>query len=409
MLREDRDAGGRRMNWRTIGTIYLKELRDLLRDRRTVVSTIVIPTVVMPLMIFGFMAVASKIVSKATEEIPRIMVIGGDDSPGIRAEMAKSGKFKLEPATADWKALISDKKVRAAVEIPPGFEKDLAAGSAPELTLYKYQGEMKSGIAVNQLDGFFTDLRDRSIAKLLADRGLPARIAKPFDLKQVNVAAPEKVGGNLFGGIVPYFIIFLCLTGAMYPAMDLTAGEKERGTMETLLCCPAARTDIVLGKFLTVLTGSIAAVVFSLISMGVTFLAVGPVIASGAFGVIRVDPMGVLGVLAMVMPVSVLFSSILLTVSLFAKSFKEAQSYLTPMIFAVVVPSIIGMLPGIDLNLRLAMVPILNISLVSKEMLSGVWHWGYIGMIFGSTAAYAAVALLMAVRMFRREDVIFRT
>ena len=396
------------MSGRTVGTIYAKEIRDLLRDRRTVVSTIVIPTVVMPLIVFGFISLASKIVTKARSEVPRVMVIGGADSPGIRSKLDTSGKFRVEKASPDWKDLISDKRIRAAIEIPDGFEKALDAGSAPAITLYDYQGEMKSGLAVDQLQRFFTDLRSGATAKLLSDKGLPATIAKPFDVKEVNVAPPEKVGGNLFGGIVPYFIIILCMSGAMYPAMDLTAGEKERGTMETLLCSPAARTDIVLGKFLTVLTGSISAVVFSLTSMFVTLVFIGPALAVGASLIPRIAPLGILGVLAMVTPVAVLFSAILFTTSLFAKSFKEAQSYVTPMMLVVIMPAIAGMLPGVELNYRLAMVPILNISLVSKEMLSGVWHWNYIAMIFGSTALYAAVALAMAVKMFKREDVIFR-
>jgi sodium transport system permease protein len=400
------------MSWSTVRTIYAKELRDLLRDRRTVLSSIVIPTVIMPVLILGFGKVATTIISKAKQEIPRIMVVGGADSPGVRAELVNSGKFKVESASPDWKTLISEKRVRAAVEIPDGFEKARESGSAPPITIYMYDGELKSGIAVDQLDGFFTRMRERTVTHLLADRGLPATMAKPFEVKEVNVASPEKRGGNLFGGIVPYFLIFLCLSGAMYPAMDITAGEKERGTMETLLCSPAARTDIVLGKFLTVLTGSLSAVVFSLISMGATLLflilTASPKMAGSAMQIPTIDPVGILGVLAMVLPVSVLFSAILFTVSLFAKSFKEAQTYITPMIFIVIIPVVMGMLPGVELNSRLAMVPLLNISLVSKEMLSGVWHWGYIGMIFGSTALYAAVALSLAVRMFKREDVIFR-
>jgi sodium transport system permease protein len=195
--------------------------------------------------------------------------------------------------------------------------------------------------------------------------------------------------------------------------MDLTAGEKERGTMETLLCCPAARTDIVLGKFLMVLTGSLGAVVLSLVSMGVTVALVGSFWGPGAAvpaGLsISIDPLGILGVLAMVIPVAVLFSALLFTISLFAKSFKEAQSYLTPLMLIVILPAMAAMLPGVELNARLAAVPILNVSLVSKEMLSGEWHWGFIAMIFGSTALYAAIALAVAVMMFRREDVIFRT
>ena len=405
------------MNWGTIGTIYGKELRDSLRDRRTLLSTIIIPTIVMPALVLGLGKVVSAIISKAKEEIPWIMVIGGADSPGVRGELEKSGRFKVEPASADWKSLISEKRIRAAAEIPEGFEKALESGSAPAVTLYDYEGELKSGLAVDQLRNFFTGMRDRTTARLLAARGLPATIARPFEVKIANVAPPEKIGGNLLGGIVPYIIILLCFMGAMNPAMDLTAGEKERGTMETLLCSPAARTDIVLGKFCMVLTGALVAVACSLVSMGVSLVVVGAAFggspATGPAGqggfAPTIDPVGVLGVLAMVVPVAVLFSAVLFAVSLFAKSFKEAQSYAGPMVFVIIIPAIVGMLPGIDLNLRLALVPILNISLVCKEMLSGVWHWGYIAAIFGSTALYAAAALALAVRMFRREDVIFRT
>jgi sodium transport system permease protein len=121
-----------------------------------------------------------------------------------------------------------------------------------------------------------------------------------------------------------------------------------------------------------------------------------------------IDPLGIFGVIAMVLPVAVLFSAVIFTVALFAKSYKEAQSYVGPMIFLVIMPAVVGMLPGIDLNLKLALVPILNLSLVCKEMLSGVWHWNYIALIFGSSCLYAAVALGLAVRMFNREDVMFR-
>jgi sodium transport system permease protein len=404
------------LNWRAVGTIYAKELRDLLRDRRTLVSTIVIPTFIMPALMLVVVKTASTIVSKARAEIPRIMVIGGDDSPGIRAELEKTGKFRLERASGDWKSLISNKRVRAAVEIPAGFERALGSGSAPAITLYDYQGELKSGLASEQLRTFFTGLRSRATDKLLAERGLPASIARPFEVTQKNVAPPEKVGGNLLGGFVPYFLIFLCLTGAMYPAMDLTAGEKERGTMETLLCCPASRTAIVLGKFLTVVTGSLASVAFSLISLVFSLLMIGSTIGAATKGMgpagemtPTIDPLGILGVLAMVLPIAVLFSAVVFAVCLFAKSAKEAQSYVTPLVFVIIIPCGIGLLPGIDLNLHLAFVPIANVSLVCKEMLSGVWHWGYIAVIFGSTALYAAAALALAVAMFKREGVIFRT
>lgn len=405
------------MSWRNIFTIYRKELIDSLRDRRTLISTIVIPTVVMPTLIFGMGKIATTVVSKAKAEVPRIMILGGEDSPGITTRLNESKKFAVVAASPDWKEQISEKKVRAVVTLPPAFEASLHQGKADPVKLFHYEGELKSTFAVNELDNFFRSLRENAVREQLVARSLPPTFVKPFEIQRENVAPPEKVGGNYFGGIVPYVIVILCFTGAMYPAMDLTAGEKERGTMETLLCSPVARGDIVFGKFLMVLTGSLAAMTMSLISLGTTAALSGILIGFGknvaqspSGGTMpTIDPMGLIGVIAMVFPVSVFFSAVVFTVSLFAKSFKEAQSYVGPMIVVVIMPSVVGMLPGIELNTRLALIPILNLSLVCKEMLSGVWHWNYIALIFGSSCLYAGVALFLAVRMFNREDVIFRS
>jgi sodium transport system permease protein len=131
--------------------------------------------------------------------------------------------------------------------------------------------------------------------------------------------------------------------------------------------------------------------------------------AAGGSGFMPIiDPAGILGVFAMIAPVAMLFAALLLTISLFAKSYKEAQSYVSPLIIVVIMPAMMGMLPGIELSAKTALIPILNLSLVCKEMLSGVWHWHYIALIFGSTALYAAIAVALCVRMFNREDVIFR-
>ena len=414
------------MNARNILTVYLKELKDSLRDRRTLMSTIIIPTLVMPLLTFGIGKVMATIVSRAEEEIPSVAIIGGAGSPGIVAALKKSPKLRIVPLPADWRKAIGDKQLRVAVELPEKFEAGLKSGAAPEVRVYNYSGELKSDFAARAVERFLTDLREQTVGDRLGERGLPRTLARPFEFRRENVAPPEKVGGNLFGGIVPYLIIILCFSGAMYPAMDLTAGEKERGTMETLLCSPVARVDIVLGKFLMVLTGSLSAMCFMLLSMGTTAAIGGSLMMSGsgtvkvgasagaaagkaALGVMpTIDPLGLLGVLGMVFPFAVLFAAVAFTVALFAKSYKEAQSYLAPMMIIVIMPAVLGMLPGIDLNARLALVPILNLSLVCKEMLSGVWHWNYIGLIFGSSCVYAAVALSLAVKMFKREDVIFR-
>ena len=404
------------MNGHNIFTVYRKELRDSLRDRRTLMSMIIIPTLMIPGIMAVAVGVSTKMINKARGEVPTVMVLGGDDSPVLRAALAADPKLHLVRTAANWKQQISDKQLRAAVEIPAGFDAALDRGTPAEVKIYNYDGELRSGFAVGELRNFLNDYREKTVTTRLVGRGLPAALVKPFEVKTQNVAPPEKVGGNMIGGLIPYLFILLCYTGAMYSAMDLTAGEKERGTMETILCSPVARTDLVLGKFLMVLTASLTAALISMISMGITFVVGGILMgaprmttAAKAGPLPMLDPAGLLLVLAMVLPVAVLFSAVLLAVSLFAKSIKEASSYVSPMIILIIIPAMMGLMPGVELNARLALVPILNIALVSKELVSGVFHWQYLALIFGSTCVYAAAALAFCVHLFNREEVLFRT
>jgi sodium transport system permease protein len=412
------------MNWHHIVTVYLKELKDSLRDRRTIISMVVIPTFLMPLIMFGVGTVMKNVIQKARDEATSIVVIGGADSPGIITALKADPKFRVVAATRDYKQMVSDKQVRLAVEIPAGFEAALKGGEPKTVMLYHYEGEMKSSMGVGEAERFFRTLREKTVEARLSERGLAGDFIKPFETKRQNVAPPEKVGGNLLGGMVPYIIIILCFTGAMYPAIDLTAGEKERGTMETLLCSPVHRINIVLGKFLMVMTASIATIVLTLCSSSLSIVVGGSMMMGGnsakaAAGAAKaaadgggfiplIDPAGIVGVFALIAPVAMLFAALLLTISLFAKSYKEAQSYVSPLIIVVIMPAMMGMLPGVELSAKTAIIPILNVSLASKEMLSGVWHWNYLALIFGSTLLYAGAGVLLCVRMFNREDVIFR-
>jgi sodium transport system permease protein len=117
----------------------------------------------------------------------------------------------------------------------------------------------------------------------------------------------------------------------------------------------------------------------------------------------------VISVFTMVLPLAVLFSAALLAIALFAKSYKEAQSYISPLMIVVVLPAVAAVLPGVELNTALALVPVLNTSLISKEIMTGTYHWKYIALIFASSCAYAAGAIAIAVKLFQREDVLFRT
>src|SRR5579864_6999577 len=403
------------MSLRNIGIVYHKELIDSLRDRRTVISMIVVPLLIMPLLTIGMGVLSVTLVGLAMKEIPKVMILGGEDSPRVMAELRQLKDLQVVPAKPDYSEEISNKQIRAAVEIPEGFEAKLAAGESSTVKIYMYEGEIKSSFGAERLQRFFRELRDRAIREHLEARQLPESLARPFNIEEKNVASPEKVGGAILGGLVPYFVILLCLTGAMYPAMDLTAGEKERGTIETILCSPVSRTHLVLGKFLMVLTASIATAVLAIASMAVSFgagkkmlLGVTSSVADAALQ-ITITGKAIVSIFFVVLPLAVFFSAALLALSLFAKSFKEAESYISPLMIVAVLPAVAALLPGVELNSTLALVPVLNTSLVSKEIITGTYNWDLIALIFLSSSVYAVAALAIAVKLFQREDVLFRT
>jgi sodium transport system permease protein len=403
------------MSLRNIGIVYRKELTDSLRDRRTVISMLVVPLIVMPLLTIGMGILSVTLVGLAMREVPRVMILGGEDSPRLLAELRQLADVQIVPAKPDYAEEITNKQIRAAVEIPEGFDAKLSSGQSSTVKIYMYEGEMKSGFGADRLQRFFRELRDRAVREHLESRQLPENLAHPFDIEEKNVAPPEKVGGALIGGIVPYFVILLCLTGAMYPAMDLTAGEKERGTIETILCSPVSRTHLVLGKFLMVLTASIATAVLAIASMAVSFGAGKKMLLAFTFGAadkalqITITGKAIASIFLVVLPLAVFFSAALLALSLFAKSFKEAQSYLSPLMIVVVLPAVAALLPGVELTPALALLPVLNTSLVSKEIITGTYHWDLIALIFLSSSVYAGLAVAIAVKLFQREDVLFRT
>lgn len=409
------------MNLNHIFIVYFKELRDAVRDRRTLLSTLLLPTLGVPVVMGIVALVTSQAVKKTQQELPTVAIVGAAESPKIRDAMRAAGSFKVVDTPDDWAKQISDKKLRAAVEIAPDFDQRLVSGNTSAVRIRHYEGELASKFAVQALEHFFEDYRRKVVADRLRERDVPPAVIEPFSIQSINVAPPEKVGGNMLGGILPYLALIGCFVGAMHPAMDLTAGEKERGTLETILSTPVKRVDLVLGKFLLVLTTSLTTVICSLTSMTISLHVIttkmagkapaaeaGAEAAKGAVAA-TLNLWGVLGCAGLILPVAVLSSAFVLAVSIAAKSMKEAQSYIAPMMFVIIIPAMISMLPGVDLNLTMALIPVLNVSLTAKQMVSGIFNWGYIAITFASCWVYAAIALAFCVRQFNRESVLFRT
>jgi sodium transport system permease protein len=402
------------MNWRAIKVVFGKELRDSLRDRRAIISMIVVPVLAIPMLMLGLGVLAFKTMSHARAEIPQIMVIGGEDSPKVLSALRAAGNLRIVPATTDFTNQIVEKRIRAAVRLPADFDAAVARGEKVKVEIYEFQGDVKSGFAAENLNTFFRNLSDTTVRERLESRGVPVEVLKPFNLQRQNVAPPARVTGSLIGGMLPYLIIAMCMTGAMYPAIDLTAGEKERGTIETILCCPVERTSLVLGKFLMVLTASICTVMLSLLSTGATLAYVKHSLAHSVPSqvlqtVTTIDASALAGVFLLLLPVAMMLSALLLMVGLFSKSFREAQSYAGPLMLVTIAATVPAILPGVEFNHLLAIVPLVNVSLACKEIMSGTWDWSYLLLIFGSASVYAGTALAITVWMFHREEVMFRS
>ena len=195
----------------------------------------------------------------------------------------------------------------------------------------------------------------------------------------------------------------------MYPAIDLGAGEKERGTIETLLVSPATRFQIVMGKFIVVTLSGIISATLTFVGLYAT-LKLNSEIPSEILDLILrvIDINSIIVIFTLIIPISVFFAGVLLSFSFFANSFKEAQSIMTPFNFIVIIPAFIGTLPGMKLTFVTAMIPILNVSLASKEIISGTINNFNLAVVYISMFLLAAISLFICIKLFSREDVIFR-
>ncbi|MBT7921979.1 MAG: ABC transporter permease [Candidatus Marinimicrobia bacterium] len=239
---------------------------------------------------------------------------------------------------------------------------------------------------------------------------LKPEVVRAYNINYEDVASKQEKFGKIAGGWFPYVFIIFGFMGAMYPALDLGAGEKERGTLETILSSPASRLDIVLGKFLVVLLAAFLTAFLALGGMAVGIQRI-PDIPPEVLIVINevLNPKTIGLIMTLVLPVAAFFSAMLLGLSIYAKSFKEAQSIVAPLNIVIIFPAVIGTLPGMELNAITSLIPVLNVSLASKDIIAGVINPLYMAEVYMSLFGFAGLAIFWCVKMFNWEKTIFRS
>ncbi len=430
--------------------ILAREVRDQLRDRRTLFMMFVLPLLLYPLLGMSYLQIYQFTQERATS----VLILGrpqwGDLPPLVEGNQfcgrlfSDPGRARLlqlhspagEPSgspqngpdpLAEAQHAVQSGQYDAALYFPDAFAQEMnqyyralkqwqqgvgqgRPAKLPKLPrpkiIYTTANE-RSHITFLRLSAVLDRWHEEVRQSIWAASGLPPSASRPPEVEAHDLAdQTDYEGAALWSKILPVMLLIWALTGAFYPAVDLCAGEKERGTLETLLSAPAHRSEIVLGKLLTIMLFSGTTAVLNLLSVGVT----GWLVLSRALGFGSPPPLAALWLALALVPVSALFSALCLALAAFARSSKEGQYYLMPLLLITMPLAVLPMTPGVELTLGNSLIPVTGVVLLLRSLLEGN-YWEAVQMapvVLAVTLAACVLAIRWAVDQFNSESVLFR-
>ncbi len=391
-------------------TIFRKEFTDTIRDRRTLFVMVIFPLLLIPMLMLIVTKLQTSSLKKAEEKVLRVGVVTNGNALGFADALLQRKDIRvtegISPDSAE--SFIRNDSLDAVIIVAPDFDRVVAGMGTATVRLY-FKSSEDYDMVKRRLTSILGEYEKSLTAARFRKLNLDEQIVNPLKIEEHDVASAKEKIGKAVGGMLPYFFVIFCFMGSMYPAIDLAAGEKERGTMETLLTAPVSRFQILLGKFsVVVLTGILSAGV-SMLGM---YMAVRQVkeIPPELFDVIMgiLDAQTIALVVLLLLPLTVFFAAFLLSLSVFAKSYKEAQSLISPLTIVVILPVLVGMMPGLALDPTTAAIPVLNVSLATKEIIAGTIKLPLLAEVFGTLILLAALSLWGCAKWFEREGTIFR-
>ncbi|WP_027339732.1 ABC transporter permease subunit/CPBP intramembrane protease [Halonatronum saccharophilum] len=387
------------MNLKKVLTVYKKELIETFRDKKTLILAILVPLLIYPLLGFGASELISIGIARVESQVSRV---------GSKTLLSDE-LLDLIKEDERLEFIEADNLFRKLEEggIDAYLESSLEEGTE-EVNIY-YDGAIeRSNSACSRLWLLLNDYKRLRQEDELTQRGLDTKVLDIVEVKGENIASSERMGGVFLGGIIPLLLIVMIAMGAIYPAIDLIAGEKERGTLETILTVPIKRSELIFGKYLTVTTVAILVGALNLLSMLLVYSLASFQLKEVMGGVDLVLSPGV-GILLflLLIPLVLFVSAIIMSVSLFAKNFKDAQNFLSPVLILLMAPAYIAMMPGVEMNFILSVIPIVNISLLFKEIFIQNFNIEYIFLVFVSNTLYSFLGIYLFARLFKTESILF--
>ena len=390
-----------------IFTIFKKELKDTLRDKRTLMMMLVIPILIFPVIMNIFAGVSASFSEEAATKKVKIGFVGEKDNyvlkqlKNLPKEMGKKEIIFYSDSIQLKKDLKLD-SIQIGMFSEKLFSSHLSEQKPANLIVFYNATDM--GMK-DRAEIYLNTIEDIARQERILDLKLDETKLTPIITEYSNVASSEEMIGKLAGGILPYIFIAFGFLGCMYPAIDLFTGEKERGTIETLLTTPVARWQILFGKMGVVVLSGLLASTAALLGLSLSIEVLDVVENAELLAIIH----GILSVkfivllYALLIPLTVFFAGVMIPIAVYAKSFKEAQSIITPLNIVMVLPAMVGFFPGIELNLTTACIPVVNIVLATKDLIAGTLDMGLLAISFGVMFAIATLAVFVSYKQFDKE------
>ena len=393
-----------------IFSIFKKELTDVLRDRRTLFFMIVIPVIVMPLIFIGSIKFQEYQSKKSDEKVLNIGLINKTSDSQIRDYLLdQKGVYLVEDIDLDSLELgIKNDSLQGGLYIHKNFINDISANAMGEVEVYYKSSDLMSKAKnriYNALDIYKNEVVSERLSEFNVDKGL----LEPLDIINKDMSTKKETIGKAVGGLIPYMLVIFIFLGAMYPAIDLGAGEKERGSLETLLSSPATKFEITVGKLMVVSLAGMVSGLISVVGISAPIYLLGNIpdqIKSTVLEII--SPFIIVSVIILMIPIAIFFASMLLSISFYARSFKEAQSLMGPLNIVIIVPLMLTLGPGIEIDHITALIPLINVGLLTKEILAGSAQPIYFIETLSSLLFFAAIGIRFSVYWFNKENTIFR-
>ena len=393
-----------------IVSIFKKELIDVLRDRRTLMFMVVIPILITPLLIIGSIKFQEYQNKKSEEKILKIAYINeSEDSLAKELLSDQKGVKIIEGVPIDSiESYIKSDSLQGGLYLGKGFLKKIKTNSSGDVKIYYKSSDLMSK-SKKRIQAALDIYKEKIIAERLKQLNVDGQILEPITITNIDMATAKETLGKAVGGFIPYVLVMFIFLGAMYPAIDLGAGEKERGSLETLLSSPATKFEITMGKLLVVsLTGIVSGLVSVLgISSSLFFIDKIPVQIQETI-LELINPFMIFSIIILMIPIAIFFASMLLSISFYARSFKEAQSLMGPLNMVIIVPLFLSLGPGMEMDHATALMPLINVGLLTKEILAGSVELIYFIETLFSLLFCAAIGIWFSVFWFKKENTIFR-